>query len=47
VTRVRPDRKASERVTKKDRTYVLLSNWPYWPERVSDVAERASDIALQ
>jgi hypothetical protein len=44
---VRPDRKASERATKKDRTYVLLSKWPYWLERVSDVAERASDIALQ
>jgi hypothetical protein len=39
--------RARERATKKDRTYVLLSNWPYWRERVSDVAERASDIALQ
>jgi hypothetical protein len=32
---------------KKKIEHVLLSKWPYLLERVSDVAERASDIALQ
>jgi hypothetical protein len=45
--RVRPDWKVSEQQKKKERTYVLLSKWPYRSECVSDFAECASDIALQ